>query len=483
MPDEVALLDFAGVASDQTAISTDSETSFDLDSISEGTGTTETTGTTEGGKEGTTEDKGAATTTETTETPGKTAEGTEKTTPTEATPDSVRKTLKGWRDADQKNSTIVKELHNAYERWNAANKIFPSVTEMRAAKEFIDLVGGQEGYEKLDSMVKSVEESDQKLYSGDPSLWDDVISDLKSEGKLDALGKLAPAFFENLKKYDKDGYYDAFAPHFLSGIDEVNIPGAIGAIVEALKVPENATPEQLNAAMSKIRTVADGMDKWYKGLKKTSDEAKSKQADPERVKLDEERKKFQQEQETFKTNQTKEFQRNVASESAQHDNEALGGHLKAFLKMPFFKGFPRETLVDLAQGIKSRLYSSLESDGIYQKQMKALWGAKSPDRGKIIEYHNNKVNSIASEIVRQTVQSRYPSYAKGGSAAGRVAAKQEKQAAQTKVEQKAAAEGRPVFVNIKPSWDEIDHTRDPKDLLFIAGKAFLKNGKFITWRK
>lgn len=478
-----AVLDFAGLESTAAGANTtdpDGELNLDGGETQEQAPNTETQTqddtigkTTEGGENKTEE--------------GKTTEEQQQqqVTPTEATPDSIRKSLKGWRDADPKSVAVIKELHNAYERWNAAKGIFPTVKAMREAQEFITLVGGAEGYEALNSTIKAVEASDQKLYSGDPSLWDDVVEDLKNEGKLDSLGKLAPSFMDNLRKYDRDGYYDAFAPHFLSGVEEVKLPAAITAAAEALSnIPKDATPEQLNAAIASAAKIIGGMDKWYKDLKSTSDLAKQKQLDPERLKLNEDRKKLQAEQETFKTNQSKEFQTSVATDSMKTDNEKLGAELKPYLKLPFFKGFPRETLVDLAQGIKVRLHNALEADKTYQAQMKALWGAKNPDRAKILQYHKGKVDSIAADVVRLTIQQRYPSYAKGGSAQGRIAAKTEKVDAQKKADQKSAETGKPQYVAQKPAWDSIDWEKDPKQYLYVGGKAYLKgSGRFVTWRK
>jgi hypothetical protein len=71
------------------------------------------------------------------------------------TPDNIRKVLKAIKDASPANAGVVKELHGAYERWNAAKAIFPKgVTEMKDAKAFIDLVGGAEGFETLTSKFK-----------------------------------------------------------------------------------------------------------------------------------------------------------------------------------------------------------------------------------------------------------------------------------------------------------------------------------------
>ena len=123
------------------------------------------------------------------------------------------------------------------------------------------------------------------------------------------------------------------------------------------------------------------------------------------------------------------------------------------------------------------LYDTLKADKTYQAQMKALWGAKSPDKAKILEYHTAKVQSLANDIVRRSVQKMYPDHAKGGSAAGRVAAATAKKVAAAKTDAAAAATGKPVYVAVKPSWDSIDWYKDPKQHLYIAGKAYFDGRK------
>ena len=91
----------------------------------------------------------------------KNADGTPKADPAKAedlpgdknTPDGIRKLLKAMKDADPNNAGAVKELHGAFERYNAFAKIFPKVAEAQQAKEFIDLIGGAEGYERLQGTV------------------------------------------------------------------------------------------------------------------------------------------------------------------------------------------------------------------------------------------------------------------------------------------------------------------------------------------
>lgn len=397
---------------------------------------------------------------------------------TESTPQNIRQALKAMRDADPaKNGSVVKELHGAFERWEASKAIFPKgVAEMKEAKAFIDTVGGHEGLEKMQDQVAAINESDELLYAGDPQIIENIVEDLKGQGKLGALAKLAPAFWDALKTHDNEGFYKAFSPHFLSALQDVEMPETMAGLTAALAKGAAGLPE--------AKQIVENMTSWYKGLEGKSAQAKADAVSPERVKLDEERKAFAKEQNDFKTNQSEAFKTAVGKESEHLNNQVLGSDLKVYLKMPFFQGFTKENLTPLASQIKQDLFATLKADKAYQAQMKALWGTKSPDRAKIVEYHKAKLESISFETVKNTVQRMYPGYAKGGPAAGRVAAAEIKKAATVKTDAAAAAQGKPVLVAVKPKWEEIDFEKDPKQYLYIAGKAYLKaSGKLVTWRK
>jgi hypothetical protein len=343
----------------------------------------------------------------------------------------------------------------------------------------MDTVGGHEGFDKMQDQITAINASDELLYAGDPKLIDNIVEDLRGQGRLDALGKMAPAFLDALKANDKAGYEKVFVPHFLQGLQDTEIPEVFKGIADALT-------EGGETGVAKAKRIVEVATKWLGGLQAQSEKSKADAVSPERVKLDEDRKAFQRQQEEFKTNQSKDFQKGVAREGQKSDNMTLEASLKPFLQMPFFKqgGFGKENLAPLANTIQSELLTTLTADRAYQSQMKALWGDKTPDRGKILEYHNAKVKSLSDDIVRNVVQRMYPQYSKGGSAAGRIAAAEAKKTVETKATATAVATGKPVFVATKPKWEEIDFDKDPKQYLYIAGKAFLKNsGKLVTWRK
>ena len=414
----------------------------------------------------------------------------------ESTPANVRSALKAMRDADPKNAGVVKELHGAFERWTAAKGIFPKgVAEMQEAKAFIDTVGGPEGYQKLQDAIDQVTATDELLYAADPTLWDNVIADIKASGHPEALGALAPSMLQKLKAHDSDAFYNTTIPVVADALKEVHMDSFVSQFNAALL--EKNEKGEVVPNLAKITSLVKSITDWYTDLDK---DAKSRTTTPTETP---ERKKFIAEKAAFEKTKTdavvedrKKFESGVAEECEKKNNTLLGKALGGFLKMPFFKDFPYETKVDLGNGIKDRLYAALKADGAYQMQMSAMWKQKTPDRAKMVQYHDAKVQSIATDIVTKTIQNRYPGYAKGGSAAGRVAADVVKKDTAAKAAIKSVATGKPIYVASRPT----NLVRDPikvggkeyssSDLITmqITGKGFVKTTdgksvKFITWRK
>ena len=395
----------------------------------------------------------------------------------EKTPQEIRKVLKAIKDADPKNAAAVKQLHGAFERYNAYKDVYATVQEASEAKQFIENIGGYDGYEKLQTTLKSVEESDQLLYAGDGKLIEDIYEQMKGENKQDAFGKLASPFLDKLKEVDKKAYYNTMTPHYVASLENSHLPQVLAALTAALGKGDEA-------GIAQAKELVADMDGWFKGLK--SEVEKSKQGpSPEQLALKADREKFQKEQQEFKTNQTKEFQQAVGKDAEASNNKKLGAELGPYLKTAYFKAFKTDNLRPLARQIQSDLREELTADKGYQTQMKALWGATNPDRAKILQFHNTKIDTMAARIVRDAINKMYPDHAKGGSAAGRVAAATQKKEAVAKADAAAVSTGQPSYVAVKPK--NLNREMDPKNLLEIAGKGYIPNGKggwkFVTWRK
>src|ERR1035437_5361259 len=236
---------------------------------------------------------------------------------TEKTPQEIRQALKALRDLDPKNASAVKQLHGAFERYEAIKAIFPGgVNEIKQAKEFMELVGGHEGLESLQGVKTAAEASDAKLYDPEKNaeLISDVVADLKAQGKLENLGNLTSSILDAAKEHNEKGYWKAFAPHFLSGLEEVKIPGAISSLEKALSDPD---PVKAIAAAKKI---SGDLTAWHKELEAANQKTKDAVVSPERKQLDADRAAFLKDQESFKSNQTTEFKNSIAATCEKHNN-------------------------------------------------------------------------------------------------------------------------------------------------------------------
>lgn len=417
-------------------------------------------------------------------------------TATDATPANVRAALKAMRDSDPKNAEVVKQLHGSFERWNAAKAIFPKgVSEMQEAKAFIDSVGGPDGYQKMQDMIDTVTATDELLYAADPKLWDNVIEDLKDNNHPEALGALAPSLLSKLKEHDPDGFYNTTIPVVAEAMKEIHMDSFVNAFNAALT--EKNDKGEVVPNLSKITSLVKGITDWYNDLNQDAKNRTTTPAEtPERKKFLAEKAEFEKTRTEAQQAERKKFESSVAEECDKRNNVLMGKALGGFLKMPFFKDFPRETLVDLGNGIKERLYAALKADKAYQTQMSAMWKQKNPDRAKMVQYHEAKVQSIANDIVTKTVQNRYPGYAKGGSAAGKAAAATVKKETATKAAAASVSSGKPIYVAARPAnliREAIkvggkEYSASDLVTLQITGRGFVKTPdgksvKFVTWRK
>lgn len=375
-------------------------------------------------------------------------------------PAAIRSALKAFRDLDPKNAPIARELNNAYGRYSAYRDVFPKVADAQTAKATLEAVGGHDGITQLQDTIKSVNETDALLYEGNPKVIDSLYEDFKANGKEAAFGKLASPFLDKLRTADPKAFEAVIKPHFFQGLVDSGLSRVVGQIRQAL------SGEKPNIALALDLIAGDGgIEQWYKNLEQESKTVARPTDDPER-------QAFQKEVSEFQSAKQKEFNTGVAAANDSYNNRSLGQHLRVYLQSPFFKNFPQEGKVDIAQGIKAQLFNELTADKQYQSQMDAFFSQKSPDKAKITAYHNAKVDTMTKRIVKSVIERRYPNYAK----AGAVASPKAKVAAAPV----GTGPAKPTFQQTKPAADSIDWEKTD-DVTFITGRAYLRGGKFVTW--
>jgi hypothetical protein len=373
-------------------------------------------------------------------------------------PAAVRAALKAMRDSDPALAPIARQLNDAYGRYTAYRNVFPKVADAQQAKALIDAVGGGDGLTSLQENVKAIQATDAKLYAGDASVLDDIIEDMRSEGKIDAFGKLAPGFLEKLRSVDEKAYFAAMKPHFFQGLNDVGFANVVDNVLSAL------SGEQPNVAGAK--QVLQQMASWFQDLKSSVDSASKQNLDPDR-------QAFEKERSDFRSQQQQAFNTDCAAACDQHNNDILGQALRKYTRDPFFKNMDRDAWMDVGGGVKQALLRELSQDKSYQSQMDAFFSQKSPDKAKIAAFHKAQVEARAQRIVRDLINRRYPGFKSKA-----VARPQAKPAAQP---QATGAGFQWKQLTSRPEWGEIDWSEPGAQNAYIVGKAKLKNGQYVQW--
>ena len=487
------MVDLASVASEATVTPTTDSTTTAVETPSADTDLSVIDSSTETHEEESTEGKE----TETTNSDGseKTPEQQEKYkidaaakgTAKDILPTEARNGLKALRELEGgKYAKVVKELHGSYERYAAVKEIAPGgVTELKqvladaGVKNFTEL---KASLAKHTEAFDAVGATDELLYAADPSLSQNVYDDMQAQGKEGMYGKVVSNFVQHLKEADATAYYDQVAkPLFLQGMDEAGMPGALNSLHKALLANDTATAKAIT------KNIAD----FYVNLRDEQGES---------AKISKERQAWEAERTTKETASQKvertKVENGVADECESTNNTVLGKYLGGFLKLPFFKDWSRETKIDLGNGIKERLYRDLKADKQYQSQMNSLWKSKTIDRAKVVGIHSAWLQTHGDALVRQVVQTRYPGYARGGSAAGKQAAQVANKTAATAAAKSSVSTGKPIYVASKPTnlIREVvkvagrEYSTSDLDLMMITGKGFVrtndgKSVRLVTWRK
>lgn len=390
--------------------------------------------------------------------------GEEKPIDGRTNPVQIRSALKRFRDSAPENAGPARELNNGYGRYLAYKDSFPTVDEARSAKALLDAVGGDTGLATLQEQVKSLGETDSLLYSGDPRVLDNLIDDMRSEGKLDAFGKLASPFLDKLRSVDEKAYLAALKPHFFQQLVNVGVPNVLQSIQKAL----SSEKPDLETARGWIAE----FNNWFDNLRNGVETAAKAGLDPER-------QAFQQERTKWESERTDTFKREVASSNVSHTLRSLGSALKPYMKLPYFKNFSDASKKDLASGLFQQAISELTADKSYQSQMDAFFSQKAPDRKSIEQYHAAKLDSMSQRIVKSMLETRYPNYARGAKA---TPTSVKPAAAKPGAAGQQPTAGKPVFVNARPKYEDLDMDKDPNKYLFISGRGYRKaDGRFVTW--
>lgn len=366
-------------------------------------------------------------------------------------PKHLQAALRQLKDAAPENAKAVAELRKAFFQSSAYAKTFGSPAQAQSAKVALDLVGGQEGIAKLQSHVSAIELVDQSFEQGDPVVIDDVAADFP-----DGFKKLIPYAIEKLQQMDVAAYGKALQPHVYGAIEAAGLGEVLAGMQQALQ--ENK-PEDLKRLLG--QTLA-----W---LDRQKQQAGQRKAGP-----DPERQKFETERQEFKSQQERAFRGDIGRQTISYQNQLMERQLAPYLKG---KQLSTEAKTDLADGVNREISRLLKANSAYQTQVRAMLSAKTRDPQAIVRYINAAVGETVPNAVKSVWSRRY------GVMPARQAAQRTQATANT--EAARATAGAPIKIAQKPNREDVDWAKDPKRMLFITSKAYMKSGpykgKFVSW--
>jgi hypothetical protein len=363
---------------------------------------------------------------------------------------AIKEALRALKET---NPAAAKALNEAFFQRKEFLRDFPEgLASVRQLKTAFDAVGGPDGFAQLQQKSGLLDTIDNDIAEGNPKVLDDIIKDAP-----DGFKKLVPEIVSRLESLDPKAYGDAMRPHFVRTLEAAGLDDVIEGVGAALQAGDGPA----------IQTIVANLQKWYAGLKQQVQKTSS--VDPERQKFEMERTKFGEEREnSYRADIGRQANVFMASEMAKAVAPLLKG-----------KSLSADAKADLNVGIAAEVNKRLTGDTNYQTQVKAFLKQKNRDSGKIVAYINAKLGDTVVKATQAVWSRRY----------GAVPAKAAAPASTTpgKVTPTAGRIGGnavPTMLAKAPSTAELDLSRDPRMLMFMTGKGYLKStGKYVTWKK
>lgn len=373
-------------------------------------------------------------------------------------PDAIRKALKEFRDADPKNKKIAAELNDGYGRYLGYKEVIPTVDEARKLVSTVKAAGGIENVATLQTTVTNLAKTDAILYAGDKRGIDEFYNNSVKAGKPEALGKLAPHVLALTKAKDPAAYDKVVGPAVVQYLRDDKFPDMFNALSKAIQAKNFDAATQLSAEVVRWFTEMDGAHKTT---------------------VSEGQQQWEKDKEDFAKNQRVTFNKDVGQAAVDISNKYIINSLRPIVKgNPFFKNFSQPMMQGVVRSVLSELQKTHGKDKVYQGQMDALFNVDSPDRAKLLGYHDESVKNIVDRVTKEVLDRDYPNYAKKGTG-------QKKTVTATP---KPATPGAPkptvwVTLQAEPKAEDINWDEPGAQQAYTMNRARLKNGKYVKWGK
>jgi hypothetical protein len=368
-------------------------------------------------------------------------------------PKELSKMLREIKEQQPERAGHVRELQTAYYQRNGYREAFSTVDDARNAKATLDALGGEEGIVDLQTLKQEVDVYDEMVASGNPK----VVEAWWDEGK-EGLIKLAPVVLGKIEAENPAAFEAIARPFFVKSVLQSGIVESVNTVMEFLGDEANPYAQR---ELTKIVNWLRGMQNEYQGL------SKKPEIDPRMQALELERENLRQAE-------SQRRDQDINDKIARYVFDGINEGLRPLLKG---RDLSKEAMNDLIMGIGHEIQNSLDADRAYQKNFEAL--KRTGDINRIVSYSRARIDSIKQRAVNAVYTRRY------GNAlpAARKTTPTTTTRTTNTTQPRPAVNAAPLMVPQKPTIDQIDWSKDPEQIMYMTGKAYLKSGKFVSWRK
>lgn len=353
--------------------------------------------------------------------------------------DRVKVALDKLRATDPKMADSLRKVHFSNLDYQ---KSFATPSEARAAKETIELLGGEEGIANLQNEVREYSDVLSRMATGDPASLDVLLNDSR-----DGFIKLGRPYMEKLRQIDSQAFDKVMAPHLAESLMRT---GAVGTMDNLLRYIRDGKQTEAFEEAQKLRGWADGVKSF----------AEQNKEEP----VSEREKALQAKEQEINTEKTNLYRGQVGQSVVRVMNSTISKHLEPLMKG---KNLTMDQKKDIAEGIYTEIARNLQGNKSFQSKLKAHLD-KNSTPAEIARFHQSYLDDVTPNAVKALWARRgFAASPNGG--AGRT------------TQQSSAS---PQTVNQKPAAETIDWAQDRNRMRFQRGEATLKKefgGKVVRW--
>lgn len=365
----------------------------------------------------------------------------------------VTRLIRQLSDTNPDQAALLRQIREAVFRDMSMTKHFETPEAAQRARASFDAIGGEQGLAQLQESAEAIRQIDAQAASGSPELIDAWLKE-SPEGFL----KAAPYALQKIEQLNPGAYNKMLAPHFIRALWSTGI----GTSVDHLEWYAN---QLANEGLS--REVA-GLRQWLNEVARYGQQSSQQENDPRAA-------EFREQQEQLARDRVKFFEERIKSETQPHLERSMEESLRQHDTRGILKDAAR---LDMLQAIFNEVTRTLANDSVYQANLAALKQKGNVD--EVVRYIRASVDAVRGRAAREVWLRRAAPFT------GQPRQSLSSPAA-APAPRPAAGNGRtppttPQPIPRKPHHLEIDWDRDPTRDHFIAGRAYLKNGRFVTWR-